>query len=53
MPIVAVTASAMAEDLQQCLAAGMDDCVTKPTRPETLRAALELATTKVGDNVAS
>jgi signal transduction histidine kinase/DNA-binding response OmpR family regulator/HPt (histidine-containing phosphotransfer) domain-containing protein len=30
IPIVAITAGVMAEDLQKCLAAGMDVCVAKP-----------------------
>lgn len=29
IPIIAVTANALKEDLQECLAAGMDDCITK------------------------
>ena len=41
LPIVALTAHAMKEDLDRCLAAGMNDYVTKPFHPETLRRTLE------------
>ena len=41
VPIIAVTAYAMGDDRAKCLAAGMDDYVTKPIRTDELCAALE------------
>jgi CheY-like chemotaxis protein len=40
VPIVALTASAMPEELERCKLAGMNDCLTKPVSLKTLSATL-------------
>ncbi len=40
MPVIGLTAYAMADGRQRCIDSGMDDCVTKPVRSNRLRDAL-------------
>jgi len=42
VPIVALTAHAMKEELERCLEVGMNDYITKPFRKEALQQKLEL-----------
>jgi signal transduction histidine kinase/ActR/RegA family two-component response regulator len=50
--IVAMTANAMEGDRETCIAAGMDDYVSKPIRPAELSAALERASGSAETDVA-
>lgn len=49
--IVAVTANAMEGDRQRCLAAGMNDYISKPLKVEDVRAALERGRTALAGSL--
>jgi CheY-like chemotaxis protein len=47
--IVAMTASALKGDREECMAAGMDGYISKPTRIAAIRDALEACSKRDGD----
>ena len=46
--IVAMTANALKEDRDRCIGAGMDDYLSKPIRPEDIKAVLEQFARRLG-----
>jgi len=53
LPIVAMTANAMAGDREQCLAAGMDDYIAKPFNPGELVTVIERWTLRADGQAAA
>ncbi|MEG0278832.1 MAG: two-component system sensor histidine kinase RcsC [Morganella sp. (in: enterobacteria)] len=41
LPVIGITANAMAEERERCLAAGMNDCLSKPVSMQSLRTMMQ------------
>ena len=48
--IVALTANALKEDRERCLAAGMDEYISKPVRAEKIQNSIECAAIRLGQD---
>ncbi|WP_299999267.1 two-component system sensor histidine kinase RcsC [uncultured Cedecea sp.] len=47
LPVIGVTANALAEEKQRCIASGMDNCLSKPVTLEVVKQTLTLYATRV------
>jgi len=52
VPIIAITAEALAGDRERCLRTGMDDYLSKPVRAEQLQATLARWMTRTTPEIA-
>ena len=52
IPVIAMTAGAVAGDRERCIEAGMDDYITKPVKPDELESALARWARPAGDGAA-
>ena len=52
IPVIAMTAGAVAGDRERCIEAGMDDYITKPVKPDELESALARWARPHGDGAA-
>ena len=50
LPVIGVTANALAEERQRCLQAGMDNCLSKPVTLDTLQQSLSYYSNLVRQN---
>ncbi len=49
LPVIGVTANALAEEKQRCIASGMDSCLSKPVTIEVVKQTLAVYAAKVRD----
>ncbi|MNY50655.1 Sensor histidine kinase RcsC [compost metagenome] len=50
LPVIGVTANALAEEKERCLASGMDSCLSKPVTLDVIKQTLSIYAARVRES---